>query len=181
MKADLSQIKGSPINFAAAFNHPQLIEYFLACSDDVNHQDQEGNTPLMTAVVYNSFEAAVVLLQHGADCTMTDNKGLNMLHYLALCASAEMMGLFLSVAGDGAMAGINITRENNEGLTPLQTFNRRSGATPELRSMFGRILEVLLQTRAISTMELANNGPTVREEGHEDFFDAVDIQQSERS
>lgn len=146
----------------------------MACNTDVNHQDQEGNTPLMTAVVYNSVEAADVLLRHEADCTMTDGKGLNMLHYLALCASAEMMELFLRVARAGAMGGINITRENNEGLTPLQTFNRRLGATPELRSLFDRILDVLSQAREPSTVEFANNNWTVQGEG-EEFYDVIDL------
>lgn len=170
-------MKGATIDYAAAFNHAELIEYLLACGVHVDHQDQEGSTPLMVAIVYNAREAVAVLLRHGADYKIVDHNGLNIVHCIALFATAEMMQFFTGLAETGALAGINITRQTQEGLTPLQAFTRRLAASPELGGYFERLLNALSRPRDGAGAEIVDAVGGVKimeEERDEEFFDALD-------
>lgn len=168
--------KGATIDYAAAFNHAELIGYLLACGGNVNHQDQEGSTPLMVAIVYNAREAVAVLLRHGADYMMVDHEGLNILHCIALFATAEMMQFFTGLAETGVLAGINITRQTREGLTPLQAFIRRSAASPELGGYFERLLDALCLSTDKTAGDVvisAGRGSNIDEEEQDVFYDAL--------
>lgn len=175
----ISQMKGATIDYAAAFNHAELIEFLLACGDNVDHQDQEGSTPLMVAIVYNAREAVAMLLRHGSDNKIVDHKGLNILHCIALFATAEMMQFFAGLAETGGLAGISITQETQEGLTPLQAFNRRSAASPQLGGHFERLLDALSRSadNAIVRVDehVVSESIITREEEEEEFYDALEI------
>lgn len=133
----------------------------------------------MVAVVYNAREVVAVLLRHGADYKIVDHKGLNILHYIALFATTEMIRLFTGLAETGALAGINITRQTYEGLTPLQAFTRRSTVTHELGGYFERLLDVLFRytpgySVAAGVAEPDGRELRVNEEGGDEFHDALE-------
>lgn len=160
---------GSPIDYAVAFDHAGLVEHLLSCGADIDHRDVEGSTPLMTTTAYSSVESAAVLVRRGADQTAVDNKDMNILHYIAYLATTETMAFFLELAEAGELAGINITRETNEGMTPLQALNGRSDMSPEMRDVFDRLLAALAKTADGAARNVASN---VSDDEEEVFYDA---------
>lgn len=55
----------------------------------VNQKDEEGRTPLMNVACHYQWESMQLLIEAGADITLTDNKGLTALDYLRLRNSAK--------------------------------------------------------------------------------------------
>lgn len=47
-------------------------------------QDSEGDTPLHDAISKKRDDMLSLLLEHGADMTLTNNNGFNALHHAAL-------------------------------------------------------------------------------------------------
>lgn len=179
--------QGSAINHAADFNHAGLIEYLLAlgpglgAAPDIDHRDQEGSTPLMTAIVQDAREAANVLLRRGANLNAVDTKGLSVLHYVASFAGAETMASFVMLAEAGALevGVVDVTRENSEGLTPRQALERRANVSLELRDWFSRLLALLADVMDGSGVGQDRRVEAEEETEEEDeFFDAVDNYQS---
>lgn len=50
-------------------------------------QDSEGDTPLHDAISKEQEEMLLLLLEFGADITLTNNNGFNALHHAALKGS----------------------------------------------------------------------------------------------
>lgn len=154
----------------------------------------------MTAIAFDAREAAAALLRRGADCRAVDRKGLNVLHCLARFASAEMMASFVWMAEAGAgggggggggggpdgstaaaaaaaaLAGINITRENDEGLTPLRALERRPDASAEMRGYFERLLDLSSRPTdsALPGARVDGQAEEDEEDEEDEFYDAVD-------
>lgn len=90
---DLQQA-GHPIHFALMKNDEELLKLLIAAGADVNQVDKDGNTPLFICqnqgspndagdyVDYSQF--LLLLLNHGADCTMKNNEGQSVLEILFL-------------------------------------------------------------------------------------------------
>ena len=53
----------------------------VSCS---RFQDSEGDTPLHVAISKKRYDILAVLLEAGADVTITNNNGFNALHHAAL-------------------------------------------------------------------------------------------------
>lgn len=78
-------------------HHNQIIDVHIKVlknllqknNPPINHKDNLGRTPLMRAAFYNSWEAIELLLQAGADATLTENQELTALQVLLLCKSAD--------------------------------------------------------------------------------------------
>lgn len=164
------KITGAAIDYAAAFNNAQLIECLISCGDNVDHQDSEGSTPLMTAVYYNTREAVDMLLRHGGSWKIADHKGLAVLHYIALYATAEMMQLFIDFAEAGVLGTVCTAQQTHEGLMPFQIFTRRLARSPELERLFKRLLEAMSASAdgvAVGVSESED------ESGNDEFYDAL--------
>lgn len=159
-------------------NHAALIEYLVALGDDVNHPDQEGSTPLMTAIVYGAREAAAVLLRRGgASYAAVDGKGMGVLHCLARLAGVEVLAAFVGLAEEeekeaqagagGLLAGLgrNVT-DDGDGEELRAVLERRPDASAELRGWFGRLLDVLSGP--------ATDDVQVEEDEDDEFYDAVE-------
>lgn len=62
----------TPLMNAAASDDAELIEEYLAEEAEIEAQDIDGSTALLWAVQMNSYEAAVTLLENGADPNTVD-------------------------------------------------------------------------------------------------------------
>lgn len=60
-----------PIHFAARNGYESSIERFLMVGADINVQDMYGLTPLHMAVIYAKYDIVKLLLNNGADATIT--------------------------------------------------------------------------------------------------------------
>lgn len=135
----------------------------------------------MTTTAYNSLESAAVLLRRGADHRAVDHKGMNVLHYLAYVAAAETLEFFTGLAEAGEMAGINITRRTNDGLTPLQALNGRPDVSPELQEQFGRLLYALsCAGENAGSPPRGHLGASSENDGEDIFYDAPELAESDR-
>lgn len=69
------------------FNRLQLdisvIKEFVRTTSDLNNVDSAGNTALLQAVRYPSYEVAALLLKSGASADCYDLKNQQLIHYLA--------------------------------------------------------------------------------------------------
>ena len=59
---------------------PAIIELLVTAGADVNARDNQGETPLMRAVRNHCPQALAILLDKGADPTITDDSGTTALH-----------------------------------------------------------------------------------------------------
>ena len=67
------------MGLAAALNRVGMLEYFLLRGGDINTQDNNGNTPLMHAVINWQYDAIKFLVENGADLNMRDKHGFTVL------------------------------------------------------------------------------------------------------
>lgn len=69
-------------------------------------QDHEGDTPLHDAISKKRDDILALLLDHGADITLTNNNGFNALHHAALRGNPrlDLVGL-----GRVGLAGLGLT------------------------------------------------------------------------
>ena len=104
------------LHIAAAWNLPVLIISLLDQGADINVQDNDGKTPLHTAVSTifggREREAIAVLLNQGADANVRDNDGDAPLHTVCLLNFYEMAEVLLKHGAD-----VNV--KDNDSNTPL--------------------------------------------------------------
>lgn len=121
----------------------------------------------VNAVVYHVCKIAEVLLQHGSDVRIRDNDGKTVLHCVAEVSNEDMMRVFAST---GPWCVLDPEQRDNNGRTPLDTFDERTISAPlELREKFVELLDIFAQRYRHSL--------GVEEEdadGEQQFFDALD-------
>lgn len=103
------------------------VRYLLEHGADIDTQDDEGYTPLLTAVKTRYTELTRFLIQQGADVNRADRDGWTPLMYAAWRDSPEIVGMLLA-------KGAKIEAANQQGLTPLciAAQHGRSGAAAAL-------------------------------------------------
>jgi cytohesin len=102
----------TPLREAAAWGHPEVVEFLLEHGADPNIQDNNGGTPLHVAAWNGHREVVELLLEHGANPNVQDDDGDTPLHLAAKNNYREVVELLLEHGADP-----NI--RNNEGDTPL--------------------------------------------------------------
>jgi len=69
------QVKPTSLNEAAANGNLQYVKKFVESNVDIDQRDNNGYSPLMNAVYYNSHDTAAYLLQKGADINLQGKDG----------------------------------------------------------------------------------------------------------
>ena len=88
------------------------VRALLAQGADPDSPDNEGRTPLVSAVLGNSVGVLALLLESGADPNMRDNDGWTPLHFAAQESMQEMARILVGRGADPNM-------QDNDGATPL--------------------------------------------------------------
>ncbi len=103
------------------------VKYLVELGTDINVRDDEGYTPLLTAVKTRYNELTRYLIQAGADVNLADRDGWTPLMYAAWRDSPEIVGMLLA-------KGAAIEAANKQGLTPLciAAQHGKSGSTAAL-------------------------------------------------
>ena len=78
----------------------------------VDYRNTTGRTPLMNAALNGNVQAVKSMIKRGADPSLTDNKGWNMLHYAASGGDTDIISLIHTHLP-------NIESKTGEGDTPL--------------------------------------------------------------
>jgi len=112
----------TPLHYAAAFDYPKIVK---SLPKDLSDYDA---TPLQGAVEFNYPEVAKLLLEHGANPNIQENKyGYTPLHYAASRCHVDVARVLLDHGADP-------TIRDNEGRTPLDI----GSECEEIREMLRR-------------------------------------------
>ena len=166
----------TPLHWAAAAGHQDLVEFLIANRADVNARDSNGATPLHWAAANGFEDVAALLIANHADVNAKANDGGTPLYEAAFNGRKEVAQLLLASHAD-----VNI--RSNTGATPLvgAAFNGRkevaelllaAGAEVDAKANAGttalyeaaargrkEIVALLLAARADADAR-ANNGST---------------------
>lgn len=149
-------LERTPLHYASlAEGKVEHIQLLVARSADVDAMTGLQQTPLMFAAALNRLDAAIALLEAGADAKLGDGKGTAPLHLASARGHADMVQLLLRRGADPHMP-------DGGGETPvslaihsgsLKTLRHllESGASTELPA--GWELRMLLQALARSNAE----------------------------
>ena len=103
---------GNSLHSAAEAGDVAEIESLLGLGFSIDRRDDAGLTSLMMAVVNDKLQAVKCLLKQGADPSLQDNDGWNVLHSASQGGNPEVIELMLSHVP-------NIDSETKVGATPL--------------------------------------------------------------
>jgi ankyrin repeat protein len=103
----------TPLHIAVFYRQPENLEEILKANPDIDAVNTEGYTPLHLAVRRPDNEKAIrLLLQQGADVSITDSTGRNALLVSVGFRMTEYIELLVS-------KGININSQDDDGNTAL--------------------------------------------------------------
>lgn len=120
----------------------------------------------VNAVIYHAGKIVKVLLQRGVDIRIRDNDGKNVLHCIAEVSNEDMMRVF---ATTGPWCVVDPEQRDNNGRTPLDTFDARTiSAPPGLRDKFVELLQIFAE-RYRHSLSVEDD-----DADEEQFFDASD-------
>ena len=125
----------------------ELYKLLVTSPDDVNIQDEDGQTALHYMAKTDYPECIENLLELGADPFIWDNKGNNALHTLA--ENKKMLSIDILGECVSLLPKKLLTMENNQGMTPITLFFQKlTGTEEELykRILFNQFLEQHLAT-----------------------------------
>jgi len=88
------------------------VGVLLARGADPNARDDDGRTPLMSAVLANSIALAGLLLESEADVNARDDQGWTALHFAAEEQLPEMARILIA-------RGADVDAQDGEGRSPL--------------------------------------------------------------
>ncbi len=136
------------LNYAARLNaNPAVLEALLA-GRDVNYRSAAGETPLMNAAQNRNAAVTELLLERGADVSLTDPEGRTALSFAAASnQNAEVLQALLD-------AGADVDHAARNGMTPLMEA-ARSNLNPA-------VAELLLE-RGADKKARAKNGQTAEQ------------------
>ena len=100
------------LHHASQGGNPEIIELMLSHVPSIDLVTKEGSTPLMIAAGNDKLQAVKCLLKQGADPSLLDNNGWNVLHYASRFGNPEVIELMLSHVP-------SIDFRTKEGGTPL--------------------------------------------------------------
>ena len=146
---------------ASQNNRVNIVKYLINYTKiDLNHQDVEGCTALISAIGWLDKETVSILLDSSEiDPNLSDNKGESPLHYLCdkngrteqeVELSLEIIKILIEKKDS-----INLNSQNNEGATPL---------LEAVASENDRVVEYLVQLKDVNKYIPSHDGATPIEE-----------------
>ena len=102
----------TPLHYAAAYGHNDMVEFLLKNVQDISQQDNIGRTPLHLAAYHGRYRIVELLLKNGYDVSKPDNEGSTPLHYAAANRQNRIVELLIE-------NGQDVSQPDNEGSTPL--------------------------------------------------------------
>ena len=102
------------LHLAAFFKQPQLVAMLIERGSEIaaRSRNQMANLPLNAAVASGSYEAASILIEHGADVNSRGSSASVPLHSAAANGDLRLIELLLS-------RGADINAKMDSGVTPL--------------------------------------------------------------
>jgi len=122
-KEQLTSILSSRVHIAAKGGHGMALQLLLDMGADIDERktNSTGKTALLEAVYYNHLPCAKILIERGADATISSTEGGSVLHIAAWRSiDGEMMKFLLGQTRE------LVNAKNDYGETPLHDCSYRS-------------------------------------------------------
>ncbi|XP_036032149.1 ankyrin repeat domain-containing protein 7-like, partial [Onychomys torridus] len=103
----------TPLHYACAHNHPDVVKYLLSKKACIDVQDDEGCTPLIKATQRDNVECVSILLIEGANPHLMDLSGNTALHHAVSRGNTTIASKLLEY-------NANIEAKTECGLTPFK-------------------------------------------------------------
>ncbi len=104
--------QGDSLITATVAGDSKMVELLIKAGAEINYYDNNGTTPLITAIYYSRLDIVKLLIEAGADVEHKTNDGTTGLHIVAEKYNREIADLLLSLT-------TNIDDTNDGGFTPL--------------------------------------------------------------
>ncbi|XP_954876.1 ankyrin-repeat protein, putative [Theileria annulata] len=148
----VDQVGRSAIHYAASSGNLDLVKYLVSNGVYIDKKDVKGWTPLFIAVVKNHVEIVDLLLNYGADLSLTlrhrcaptrlTDAHSQAIHFAAIKSNREITELLLK-------RGVDINEKDSQGITPLSyacyranleyvSFLLEQDANPKIQDVNGR-------------------------------------------
>ena len=129
----------------------EVFNFFLREGVDVNQKDEDGRTPFMNAVNYNSLEIVKLLSDAVSDINVTDSEGKTALAMAVSRNTPEVIGFLLS---KGADATLKDKKGNSLAYYVIQSYN------PKKPEAFEEKLR-LIENKGVTLTAVQHDGNTL--------------------
>lgn len=125
------------LHAAVITSNMEMVKYHIQSGSDLNEKEPAGgSSPLITASVFGQTEAALALIEAGADVNQTNNDGSTALHTAAFFCRTEIIEALLA-------NGIDKTIKNNAGSTVAESVAAPFEAVKPIYDYFSKVYEPL--------------------------------------
>ena len=83
------------------------IELLVKAKANVNHQDKDGYTCLILAVMCGNYTIVEYLVKNGADVNLTDTELHSVIHWTVVCGQEHLLDYLLTLNADPETADIH--------------------------------------------------------------------------
>ena len=143
------------LHFASHYGDPHTIHLILTHVTDIESRTAQGDTPLMIAAVSAKLQAVKFLLEKGADPSLHNNRGWNLLHFASQGGDPRIIQLILNHVTD-------IESRSTDGRTPLM-IAASSGTLQGVKCLLERGADPSSETnRGWNLLHFASQGGDLR-------------------
>lgn len=160
---------GTPLALAIDYDSTQSCKHLLELGADIEHIDEDGDTPLFQAVASNAHGCLKMLLSRKANHLHKRRGSQTLLHFAAGYGDEQT----LKILTTARLKGLDVTAKDSKSMNARQHFAKRTGLSRETVEAFDALI-ASLQENNMETEELFD-----LESGDEgDFVDALESQGS---
>jgi fucose 4-O-acetylase-like acetyltransferase len=136
--APVSQVVNQPqmsLHAAVVTGNMEIVKYHILSGTDLNEKEPEGgSSPLITATMFGQTEAALALIEAGADINQKNNDGSTALHTAAFFCRTEIIKALLA-------SGIDKTIKNNSGAMAAESVAAPFEVVKPIYDYFSKVYE----------------------------------------
>ena len=158
----------TPLYFAVAGDRYDNAAFLLQKGADINHRNRDGQPALFEALLQHNHAILELLLSKGADYTIVDTSGIDILQYTAIYADIESTQILLRTG----LRGLDSGRKDRKGRTALEMFRERPVVSDEFTEVFEQLFQSVGAACKSQVVEVID-----QLEG-ELYVDAVETQQT---
>jgi ankyrin repeat protein len=142
---------GGLLCWAGPLRHPGCVKLLLEAGAKPDIKQNDGQTPLLTAIERGYYDSAVLLIQHGADLNLANDKQMTPLMMAVWTESPSMVSLLLTnganvnVRGPAGRTALAMAKDAESGIRPAHPGVYSGVGIVPNKAIDHQIVEILLQ------------------------------------